>query len=364
MIVENQQQLTAAVLDVMSRTPDPRLREIMIALVRHLHDFVREVHLTEVEFQAATGALVALGQQTTDAHNEAVLMAGSLGVSALVCLLNNGKQGTTETTANLLGPFWRLNAPPTENGGTILRSPTPGPALFVQARVSDESGRPIVGAEVDVWHASPVGLYENQDPDQAEMNLRGKFTTDAEGTVRFRTIKPAGYPIPTDGIVGQLLAAQKRHPYRPAHLHAMIFKPGFKTLISQIYVDDDPVLDDDAQFGVTRKLIGNFIRHAQDPAPAADTAGEWYSLDYHFVLEAGEAKLPHPPIGKGRLGEIHCQAASASAMARSPGSPFSNVILAILLSLSCKGMSNHCRDLIRSILRATAASPWVRPMRK
>ena len=136
----------------------------MTALVRHLHDFVREVRLTEAEFQAAMGLLVALGQQTTDEHNEAVLMAGSLGVSALVCLLNNGNHGTTETAANLLGPFWRLNSPPTENGGSIVRSPTPGPALFVHATVSDEAGRPVAGAEVNVWHASPVGLYENQDP--------------------------------------------------------------------------------------------------------------------------------------------------------------------------------------------------------
>jgi catechol 1,2-dioxygenase len=296
MIIENQSQLTSAVLDVMNRTQDPRLREIMTALVRHLHEFIREVHLTEAEFQAATGFLVEIGQQTNESHNEAVLMAGSLGVSALVCLLNNGKSGTMETAANLLGPFWRQNSPRTENGGTILRSPTPGPALFVHATIGDEAGRPVVGAEVDVWHASPAGLYENQDPGQAEMNLRGKFITDAAGSISFRTIKPAGYPIPTTGIVGKLLAAQSRHPYRPAHLHALIFKPGFKTLVSQIYVNDDPVLDNDAQFGVTRKLVGNYVRHDAGTAPADDVIGTWYSLDYHFVLEAGEAKLPRPPI--------------------------------------------------------------------
>ena len=296
MIIENHEQLTAAVLDVMGRTPDPRLREIMLALTRHLHGFIRDVRLTEPEFQAAIGFLVALGQETTETHNEAVLMAGSLGASALVCLLNNGRHGTTETAANLLGPFWRLNSPPTENGGSILRSPTPGPALFVQAKVSDEAGRPVAGAEVDVWHASPVGLYENQDPAQAEMNLRGKFTTDAEGAFRFRTVKPAGYPIPTGGVVGKLLAAQGRHPYRPAHLHTLIFKPGFKTLVSQIYASDDPIVDNDAQFGVTRRLIGNYVRHAESPAPAADVAGEWYSLNYHFELEPGEATLPRPPI--------------------------------------------------------------------
>jgi catechol 1,2-dioxygenase len=295
MIIENQEQLTAAVLEVMGRTPDPRLREIMTALVRHLHGFIREVRLTEDEFQAAIGCLVALGQQTTDSHNEAVLMAGSLGVSALVCLLNNGR-GTTETAANLLGPFWRLNSPPTENGGSIVRSPTPGPALVVRGTVSDEAGRPVAAAEVDVWHASPVGLYDNQDPEQADMNLRGKFTTDESGGFSFRTVKPAGYPIPTGGVVGKLLAAQERHPYRPAHLHALIFKPGYKTLVSQIYVNDDPVLDNDAQFGVTRRLVGNYVRHATQTSPAAGVSSEYYSLDYHFVLERGEAKLPRPPI--------------------------------------------------------------------
>jgi len=125
-----------------------------------------------------------MGKLTTDTHNEAVLMAGSLGVSALVCLLNNGDQGTTETTQSLLGPFWRMNSPRTENGGSIVRSPTPGDPLFVRGHVVDRANQPVAGAEVDIWHSSPVGLYENQDPGQADMNLRGKFTTSADRTLR------------------------------------------------------------------------------------------------------------------------------------------------------------------------------------
>ncbi len=140
-----------------------------------------------------------MGQMTTDTHNEVVLMAGTLGFSALVCLLNNGNNGQTETTANLLGPFWRLNSPRTENGGTLIRSPTPGPAIFVNCWVKDTKGNPIAGAEVDVWHSSPEGFYEQQDAKQADMNLRGKFTTDAEGHFWFRSVKPAGYPIPVTG---------------------------------------------------------------------------------------------------------------------------------------------------------------------
>jgi catechol 1,2-dioxygenase len=257
---------------------------------------MRDVRLTEDEFRAAAAILNRIGQQSTDSHNEMVLMAGSLGVSALVCLLNNGNNGTTETSQNLLGPFWRLNSPLVENGGSIVRSATPGPTLFMRARVEDQEGRPIAGAAVDIWHSSPVGLYENQDQAQAEMNLRGKFTTDAQGQFWFRSVKPAGYPIPTNGVVGELLTAQGRHPYRPAHVHALIVKPGFKTLISQVYADDDPNLDSDVQFGVTRALVGRFERHDSPHPTATDAGTPWYSLDYTFAMEPGESRLPRPPI--------------------------------------------------------------------
>lgn len=295
MIVSSSNELTEQVLRVMEQTKDARLREILIALVRHLHAFVREVRLSEDEFRAATKLVAELGQQTNDSHNEVVLIAGSLGVSSLVCLLNNGDSGNTETNASLLGPFWRLNSPRTPNGGSILRSDTPGPALFMNATVVDKAGQPIAGAEVDVWHSSPVGLYENQDPEQAEMNLRGKFTTDADGRFWFRSVLPAGYAIPTTGVVGRLLEAQNRHPFRPAHVHALIYKPGFKTLISQVYVDGAEHLDSDVQFGVTRALIGGFVRH-DEPHPEQAADAPWYSLDYRFVMERGEARLPLPPI--------------------------------------------------------------------
>jgi catechol 1,2-dioxygenase len=296
MIIRNPDDVTRSALEVMGRTEDPRLREILTGLVKHLHGFVREVQLTEAEFRQAAAILVEIGRQTTDSHNEMILMAGSLGVSSLVCLTNNGNNGQTETTQNLLGPFWRLNSPRMDNGGSIVRSETPGPPLFVQARVVDQKGQPVADAEVDIWHSSPVGLYENQDPDQADMNLRGKFVTDAEGRFWFRTVKPAGYPIPTNGMVGKLLRAQHRHPYRPAHLHALIFKPGFKTQTSQVYVDDDEHLETDVQFGVTRALVGDYRRHDEPHPTSPDAASPWYSLDYVFTLEPGEARLPLPPI--------------------------------------------------------------------
>ena len=143
MIIQDERDVTAAVLSELAKAPDARFREVMSAFVRHLHDFAREVKLTEEEFQRAVRYVVALGQCTTDSHNEAVLMSGSLGFSTLICLLNNGNKGTTETLANLLGPFWRLNSPPTENGGSIVRSPTPGAALFVNAQVRDANGQPV-----------------------------------------------------------------------------------------------------------------------------------------------------------------------------------------------------------------------------
>lgn len=296
MIIEREQDVTAAALAVMEQTSDPRMRQIMVSLVKHLHGFVRDVRLTEKEFRDATAVIAELGKLTTDTHNEVVLMAGSLGVSPLVCLLNNGDQGNTETDQSLLGPFWRLNSPRVENGGSIVRSETPGAPLFVNGRVVDKDGRPVAGAEVDVWHASPVGLYENQDPDQADMNLRGKFTSDQDGRFSFRSVMMVGYPIPTNGVVGRLLKAQSRHPYRPAHLHALIFKPGFKVLISQVYDPNDPHIDSDVQFGVTQALIGKFVRHETPHLTAPDVSTPWYSLDHSYRLEAGEAVLPRPPI--------------------------------------------------------------------
>jgi protocatechuate 3,4-dioxygenase beta subunit len=295
MIIENQTQVTDAVLEAFSRTEDPRLREILLALVRHLHGFVRDVRLTEREFQEATKLIAAMGQKTTPSHNEVVLMAGSLGVSPLVCLLNNGDNGQTETQASMLGPFWRDDQPLSRSGDSLVRSPTPGPGLIVHSTILDAKGGPVAGAEVDIWHSSPEGLYENQDPKQAEMNLRGRFTTDASGRFHFTSVKPAGYPIPIDGPVGDLVRATGRHNYRPAHLHFLIYKPGFKTMVSQIYSPDDPNIDSDVQFGVTRALLGNYVRH---DAPSAEWGfkAPWYSLEQKFVLEAGEARRPIPPI--------------------------------------------------------------------
>ncbi|HTC62628.1 MAG TPA: dioxygenase [Candidatus Saccharimonadales bacterium] len=296
MIIENLDQVTQAVLEETKRTPDPRSREIIESLVRHLHGFIKETRLTEKELDTAINYMIALGQLTTESHNEVRLMCGSLGVSTLVCLMNNGPNAATESSANMLGPFWRTDSPRTPNGGSLLRSETSGPALFFKGWVRDQNGNPIAGAEVDVWHASPCGLYENQDPEQAEMNLRGKFTTDANGEFGFQSIKPTGYPIPVSGPVGALLNAQRRHNFRPAHLHFLIYKPGYKTVTSQIYSPDDPHLNTDCQFGVTRALIGRYEVHENEAAPAPGVTGPWYSLQHTFIVQPGESWLPTPPV--------------------------------------------------------------------
>jgi hydroxyquinol 1,2-dioxygenase len=291
MIIKSQADITSAVLAELEGAENPRFKEIMGAAIRHLHAFAREVKLTEAEFQQACGVIASLGQASTAAHNEVVLAAGSTGLSALVCLLNNGDHGNTETTANLLGPFWRPDAPLVRSGSSIVRGVKNGPGakLLVNASVVDTKGAAIIGAEIDVWHSSNEGFYENQDPEQVDMNLRARFMTDELGRFSFETIKPIGYPIPVNGPVGVFLKLQGRHNMRPAHIHFMIRKSGFKTQFSQVYSSDDPNLDTDVQFGVTKRLIGNYQLNDEKGNP-------WYSLDYQFVIEAGESKVPKAPI--------------------------------------------------------------------
>jgi catechol 1,2-dioxygenase len=296
MIVKNQTQLTEAVMHIMRTSgDDKRFQEIMTSLVKHLHAFIKDVKLNEREFQLGVEQIIKMGQQCTDSHNEVVLMAGSLGVSQLVCLMNNTDDVDGDTTANLLGPFWRDHTPPAENGTSIVRSETPGEAMFVKGTVTDEVGKPVAGARVDIWHSATNGLYEQQDADQIEMNLRGMFATDSKGQFWFRSIKPSGYPIPVDGVAGHLLKRQNRQHFRPAHLHVLINKPGFKTQVTQVYVNNDPLLDKDPQFGVSEKLIGNYVEHTEE-GPELDVQGPWWSLDYTFVLRPGDAAMPRPPI--------------------------------------------------------------------
>ncbi len=279
------QSLLPFVLRAMAQTPDVRLRQLMASLTTHLHQFVLENALTEAEFEAGISFLTAIGQATGPETNEVVLAADLLGVSTLVAMLNN--PGATESQAALLGPFWRAGAPLCAAGDSIARDDAHGRVLELGGTVYGDDGQPLAGATVDVWQASPKGLYENQDPAQPEMNLRGRFVTDAAGHYRLRSIVPAGYPVPTDGPCGDLLRAQQRHPYRPAHLHFMVSAPGHKVLVTQVFVADDPYLQSDPVFGVTAPLVGRFV----DGGPAGVT-----TLEQDFRLQAGATVFPHPPI--------------------------------------------------------------------
>lgn len=283
-VVHDAENVTDVVLEAMSQTPDARLRAVMASLVKHAHAFIREVKPTEEEFERGVDFLVRIGQASGAKKNEGILLSDLLGISTLVVMLNKDGEGTDPA---LLGPFWRAKSPPCKPGENIARDGGGGgEPLEVSGHVRDRAGKPIAGALVDVWQASPVGLYENQDPEQPEHNLRGCFETDAEGRFHFRTVRPAGYPVPTDGPCGEMLRAQRRHPYRPAHIHFMISREGYRTLVTQVFDNSDDAIESDVVFGVTPALSGEFERGA----------GGDMRLEYDFVLQPGERRIPTPPL--------------------------------------------------------------------
>lgn len=294
-LIEDEASVTPIVDAAMANTENPRLRFLMASLVRHLHAFVRETRLTDEEFEAGLEFLAAIGQATHGKHNEVVLAADVLGLSTLVTAINNG---TTDgrTPGALLGPFYRANAPRYACGDCVVQDDAPGLPLFVSGTVRATDGTPLAGALIEVWQASPVGLYDNQDPSQPDRNLRGCFHADDAGRYHFRTVRPAGYPVPTHGPVGKLLAAQQRHPYRPAHIHFIVAAPGYRTLVTQVFADDPGPLESDVTFGVHRQLVGELTLVEQGRSPWGDMPAPFFTLDFDFTLEAGEQTFPKPPI--------------------------------------------------------------------
>ncbi|MBW4023094.1 MAG: intradiol ring-cleavage dioxygenase [Proteobacteria bacterium] len=244
---------TEAVLQRNEGCSDARLREIMAVLVPHLHAVVRELRLTPEEWLAAISFLTRTGQLSSDRRQEFILLSDTLGVSMLVDAINNRKIDDV-TPSTVLGPFYVRGAPAMQMGDTIALHGR-GEPLFVSGRLCDEAGQPIAGAELDVWQTSEDGFYDTQDETQPDMNLRGVFHTGADGRFWFRSIVPASYPIPSDGPVGDMLSALRRHPMRPAHIHFILRAPGYDTLTTHIFIDGDPYLDSDAVFGVKDSLI-------------------------------------------------------------------------------------------------------------
>lgn len=254
---------------------DPRLRRVMTSLVEHLHEFIKDVELTEAEWEAAIGFLTRTGQICSDTRQEFILLSDALGVSMLVDAINHRTpEGATEST--VFGPFHVEGAPELPMG-TCISADRKGEICLYQGRVLDLGGRPIENALVDVWSDNADGFYDVQQPDlQPKWNNRGVFRTGPDGTYAFRGIKPVSYPIPDDGPVGQMLAALGRHPWRPAHMHFRITAPGHERLITHIFVGGDSYLGSDAVFGVKAALIADF-EAVQSPTEAWRTA-------FDFVL--------------------------------------------------------------------------------
>ncbi|GAA4354097.1 intradiol ring-cleavage dioxygenase [Variovorax defluvii] len=266
--------ITQAVLDSLSDTPDPRLRRIFGSLVRHLHAFARDVELTEEELYAGIRFLTETGQKCDDKRQEFILLSDVLGLSMLTVSMNNDKPaGCTEST--VFGPFYVEGAPRCEQGEDIARGAV-GESCEVDVSVKGLDGTPVADAVVDVWQADAEGRYDVQRPGLAHAQGRGQFRTDAQGRLRFRTVLAQAYPIPTDGPVGRFLKAANRHPWRPAHLHFMIQAPGYETLITHLFKDGDAYLDSDAVFGVRQSLVAPWVHRAEGG----------YALHHDFVLNA------------------------------------------------------------------------------
>lgn len=282
--------ITAEVLARFSETPDPRLRRIMPALIKHLHAFVKEVELTEAEWFQAIEILTEAGQMCSDKRQEFILFSDTLGVSMVVDLIDHRKPaGATEST--VFGPFHRLGSPDMPPGGNIAHRDTAGVPALVSGRVLDLDGKPIAGAVLDVWQTQSNGLYDSQDENPNELHMRGKFTTDREGRYLIRTVQPVNYPIPSDGPVGAMLKATGRHPWRPAHIHFVIMADGFEPVTTHIFDRTDPYLDSDAVFAVKESLICDFHRH-ETPTPEAaklGIAGPVFTAEFDFVLQPAGA---------------------------------------------------------------------------
>jgi protocatechuate 3,4-dioxygenase beta subunit len=252
-------------------TPDPRLRQIMRSLVTHLHAFVKDVELTEPEWEQAITFLTATGQKCDPTRQEFVLLSDVLGVSMLVETINH-RTGGTSTESTVLGPFHMVESPPRELGAQIALVER-GEACTVTGTVSGPGGEPVGGASIDVWQADPEGFYDVQRPGEVPVgNLRGLFTAADDGGFWFRTVVPRYYPIPADGPVGDLLRATGRHPYRPAHIHFIVRAPGYEPVTTHIFLSDSPYLDSDAVFGVKPTLVKEFTHSSDGRAVHFDVA--------------------------------------------------------------------------------------------
>lgn len=261
-----QENITEAFISYMGEETDPRLREVMTSLVRHLHAFAKEVNLTHAEWQTGIAFLERAGEISDAERHEFVLLSDVLGLSSLVDMLHSTAEGTS---SSVLGPFHISGSPPLPVGGD-LRGETEAPVLLVEGVVKDPEGNPIPGARLDIWQTAPNGLYSSQDPEQDTYDFHGLQTVGADGRYAFTTVKPVEYTVPSDGPVGDILRACGRHPWRPSHLHFIAEAEGFRPLVTEVFPEDDPYLDQDTVFGVRADLV---MRYQPMPAGSFPATG-------------------------------------------------------------------------------------------
>ncbi|MBX3610523.1 MAG: hydroxyquinol 1,2-dioxygenase [Hydrogenophaga sp.] len=288
------EDITQAVLDRMTDCQDARFKQVMTALVKHAHAFIREVEISEEEWINAIMFLTATGKMCDDKRQEFILLSDTLGISMLVVALNqikaakafasSGGGAQTPTEATVQGPFYWEGSPELPLGADI-GTDMPGEPAYYHGRVTDTEGQPIANCCLDVWSGDGEGVYDMQMGDDAGMRLRARFHTDAQGNYRFWSIKPTYYPVPDDGPVGQMLRRMGRHPNRPGHIHMKVYAPGHQSVTTHLFVADSPFLDSDAVFGVRNSLIVPFTQHAPGKAPDGRVMdAPYHSATYDFRL--------------------------------------------------------------------------------
>jgi hydroxyquinol 1,2-dioxygenase len=279
----DEQSITQAVIERLAECREPRFKEVMTSLVTHLHDFVREVNLTEPEWMTAIQFLTQVGRTCTDKRQEFILLSDTLGVSVLVITLNHpADEGNVEST--VMGPFYWENAPDLPLGSN-LSAGVKGEPTFYSGRVLSVDGKPLENALLDIWSGDGEGNYDMQIPGESGMKARGRIRTDAQGRYRFRSIKPTFYPVPTDGPVGMMLRKMGRHPYRPGHIHMIVSAAGHAPVTTHLFVADSQYLDSDAVFGMKESLVAQFERHPAGAGPDGEQMPTpFYTVNYDFRL--------------------------------------------------------------------------------
>lgn len=279
----DEKTITQAVIARMADSDDPRFRQVMTSLVTHVHDFVREVKLTEAEWMTALLFLTDVGKICTDKRQEFILLSDTLGISILVITLNHPSEGGT-SDSTVLGPFYWEGAPELPLGSNLAVGVTGEPA-FYSGRVLSADGKPIAGALLDIWSGDGEGTYDMQMKEDVGMKARGRIRTDAEGRYRFRSIRPTFYPVPSDGPVGRMLRKMRRHSNRPGHIHMIVSAPRHHPVTTHLFVANSQYLESDAVFGVKDSLVAQFDRHAPGKAPDGTIVDvPFYTVNYDFRL--------------------------------------------------------------------------------